>query len=66
MSHKKQRFLSTWTFVAFTVLIMFGCSDKQNEDWYTIYGGVIGGSFSQFAGVSVKLSSIMNQIQGCP
>ena len=33
------------------VLIMFsGCGDKQDKDWYTIYGGVIGGSFSQFAG----------------
>ncbi len=33
------------------LLIVFsGCGDKQNKKWLTIYGGVIGGSFSQFAG----------------
>jgi len=32
------------------LLVVFpGCGDKQNKEWYRIYGGVIGGSFSQFA-----------------
>ena len=30
------------------LLISSGCGDKQDKEWYTIYGGVIGGSFSQF------------------
>lgn len=30
--------------------VMSGCGDKQDKKWFAIYGGVIGGSFSQFAG----------------
>ena len=51
-------------FVTLTVLVAFyGCSDKQSnekastgdvssqkKEWLSIMGGVIGGSFSQFAG----------------
>ena len=33
----------------FMLITLTGCGDKQNKEWYTIYGGVIGGSFSQFA-----------------
>lgn len=32
------------------LIFLIGCGDKQDKEWYTIYGGVIGGSFSQFAG----------------
>ncbi len=42
-----------FTFVCLNLLLLTtltGCGDKQNKEWYTIYGGVIGGSFSQFAG----------------
>lgn len=31
-------------------MVISGCGDKQDKKWLTIYGGVIGGSFSQFAG----------------
>ena len=34
--------------VLFTLFI--GCGDSKNKEWLSIYGGVIGGSFSQFAG----------------
>lgn len=50
MQYKKYHPIYHWRYVVFIVLILFGCGDKQNKDWYTIYGGVIGGSFSQFAG----------------
>ena len=30
--------------------VFTSCGDKENKNWLTIYGGVIGGSFSQFAG----------------
>ncbi len=30
--------------------VYIGCSDSKNKEWLTIYGGAIGGSFSQFAG----------------
>ncbi len=42
-----------FTCVSSMLLILFfliGCGDKQDKEWHTIYGGVIGGSFSQFAG----------------
>ena len=35
--------------ILLVVSVLIGCGDKQNKEWYTIYGGVIGGSFSQFA-----------------
>lgn len=44
------RFLHTWIYVVSVALILCGCGDKQNKKWLTIYGGAIGGSFSQFAG----------------
>lgn len=31
-------------------IVISGCGDKQDKKWLTIYGGFIGGSFSQFAG----------------
>jgi TRAP transporter TAXI family solute receptor len=43
-------FSHIWIYFVFIGLIFSGCSDKQNKKWLTIYGGVIGGSFSQFAG----------------
>ncbi len=43
-------FLHLWIYIIFIGLIFSGCGDKQNKKWFTIYGGVIGGSFSQFAG----------------
>ncbi len=43
-------FLHPWVYVVSVVLILSGCGDKQNKKWLTIYGGSIGGSFSQFAG----------------
>lgn len=36
--------------ILLVLIILAGCGDKQDKEWYTIYGGVIGGSFSQFAG----------------
>ncbi len=50
MLKRTHRFLHPWCYVVFIVLILFGCGDKLNKKWLTIYGGVIGGSFSQFAG----------------
>lgn len=43
-------FLHLWIYIIFIGLIFSGCGDKQNKKWLKIYGGVIGGSFSQFAG----------------
>ncbi|MDE0481371.1 MAG: TAXI family TRAP transporter solute-binding subunit [Candidatus Poribacteria bacterium] len=43
-------FLHLWIYIIFIGLIFSGCGDKQNKKWLRIYGGVIGGSFSQFAG----------------
>ncbi len=43
-------FLHLWIYIIFIGLIFSGCGDRQNKKWLTIYGGVIGGSFSQFAG----------------
>lgn len=43
-------FLHLWIYIIFVGLIFSGCGDKQNKKWLKIYGGVIGGSFSQFAG----------------
>lgn len=43
-------FLHPWIYVVSVVLILCSCGDKQNKKWFTIYGGAIGGSFSQFAG----------------
>ena len=36
--------------VAVLAIVFSGCGNRENKNWYTIYGGVIGGSFSQFAG----------------
>lgn len=36
--------------IIFGLIFLTGCGDQQDKKWYTIYGGVIGGSFSQFAG----------------
>ena len=36
--------------IVLILVFLFGCGDKQEKEWNTIYGGVIGGSFSQFAG----------------
>lgn len=36
--------------IVLILILQTGCGDKQDKEWYTIYGGVIGGSFSQFAG----------------
>ena len=50
--HKKLQFFLSPCICLVTVLsiVFSGCGDKQNKNWLTIYGGVIGGSFSQFAG----------------
>ena len=50
MKDNKQGFFHLLINVGFIVLTVCGCGDKQDKDWLTIYGGVIGGSFSQFAG----------------
>lgn len=36
--------------IVLILVFLIGCGNKQDKEWYTIYGGVIGGSFSQFAG----------------
>ncbi len=47
----KQSYLKFCVSSILLILAFFtGCGDKQDREWYTIYGGVIGGSFSQFAG----------------
>ncbi len=50
MRKNTHHFLHLWIYIIFVGLIFSGCGDKQNKKWLTIYGGVIGGSFSQFAG----------------
>ena len=50
MRNKRHHFLHPWIYIVFVVLIFCSCGDKQNKKWLTIYGGAIGGSFSQFAG----------------
>ena len=43
--------LHIWGCFILVFLILFtSCGDKEKKNWLTIYGGVIGGSFSQFAG----------------
>lgn len=47
----KQNYIQLCVSSIILILIAIsGCGDKQDKKWYTIYGGVIGGSFSQFAG----------------
>ena len=47
----KQNYLQLCVSSILLLLTFFsGCGDKQDKEWYTIYGGVIGGSFSLFAG----------------
>ena len=50
--HKKLQFFLYPCICLVTVLfiVFSGCGDRQNKNWLTIYGGVMGGSFSQFAG----------------
>ena len=51
MQKRPYHFLYTVGCIVLVALIIFtGCGDKQNKKWLSIYGGVIGGSFSQFAG----------------
>ncbi len=46
-----QLIIYPFIFVVIVLLIaMSGCGDRQNKKWFTIYGGSLGGSFSQFAG----------------
>ena len=50
MERKLKIHIHLVTCLIFVFLVtLSGCGDKQNKEWYTIYGGVIGGSFSQFA-----------------
>ena len=48
----KLNHLSLTRVCLFLIVLMFlaACGDKQDKDWLKIRGGVIGGSFSQFAG----------------
>ncbi len=50
MRKNMHHFFHLWIYIIFIGLIFSGCGDKRNKKWLTIYGGVIGGSFSQFAG----------------
>ena len=50
MRYKHNPLLFCVSAILLTLIFHTGCGDKQEKKWYTIYGGVIGGSFSQFAG----------------
>ena len=56
----KLNHLSLTRVCLFLIVLMFltACGDKQDKDWLKIRGGVIGGSFSQFAG---GISQIVKQ-----
>ena len=56
----KLNHLSLTRVCLFLSVLMFlaACGDKQDKDWLKIRGGVIGGSFSQFAG---GISQIVKQ-----
>ena len=49
MGFKRQYTLLLIFSLILSMCIFTGCGDKQDQKWYTIYGGAIGGSFSPFA-----------------